>query len=487
MRYAPSPTGFLHLGGLRTALFNALLALRHGGQFILRIEDTDRTRLVEGAAKSFEEDLRWLGIPVDEGPLTGGRHGPYTQSERGEIYREHVEQLHQCGHVYRCFCSAQTLEDLRQRQSRSASRGSQSFYDRRCSFLTLEQVRSKLEAGVPHTYRLRVPAGVTAVQDALRGTMEFPNAAVDDQILLKSDGMPTYHLASVVDDHLMGISHVIRGEEWVMSSPKHQLLYRAFGWAPPQFVHLPLLLNAADRSKLSKRQADASVSSYRERGFLPPAILNFVAFLGWSPLQRGDLSQQDHFLSLSEMASRFSLADLHRSPAVVDMAKLRWFNAHYLRESAAADSLALLPSLRRLISDAFPATRSDTSDQTLISLLKLAVLDGRIALLSEVPAHFAYLFASPQLPSVDGLASSVSPPLSAGQVAAAISHFAQHRDQDLLASVKPLVSSLGITRKQAYNLLRLLLTDTEGGPPLAEILSLFSHDELVRRLDISKR
>lgn len=280
VRYAPSPTGFLHLGGLRTALYNHLFAAQRGGAFVLRIEDTDRTREVPGAAESLLTALEWCGVTPDEGPgRIGGPHGPYVQSERLDIYKDHVDTLLDSGWAYRCFCTADRLEALRRDQR---ARGLPSLYDRACLGLDKDEVERRVAAGEPHVVRLKVPPGASVVQDAVWGETRFPHSVIDDQVLLKSDGYPTYHLASVVDDHLMRISHVIRGEEWLSSTPKHQLLYEAFGWDAPQFVHLPLLLNA-DRSKLSKRQGDVAVEDYARKGYLPEALVNFVALLGWRP------------------------------------------------------------------------------------------------------------------------------------------------------------------------------------------------------------
>ena len=281
VRYAPSPTGSLHLGGLRTALYNYLLAKRHGGDCLLRIEDTDRTRLVEGATQQLQRDLAWAGIQFDEGPgALGGDCGPYVQSERLPIYQEHVDRLLATGHAYRCFCTPKRLEDLRARQAAKGS--SSSIYDRLCMHLSAEEVAARRARGEPSVVRMRMPEGSTTVNDAVRGAVTFNNAGVDDQVLLKTDGFPTYHLANVVDDHLMRITHVIRGEEWLPSAPKHVALYAAFGWEAPVFAHLPLLLRA-DGSKLSKRFKDASLDHYVQLGYLPEALVNFVALLGWTP------------------------------------------------------------------------------------------------------------------------------------------------------------------------------------------------------------
>lgn len=293
VRYAPSPTGHLHLGGLRTALFNFLFARKHGGQFIVRIEDTDQSRLVHGAAEELVQTLDWAGVRANESPQVGGAAGPYVQSQRLPVYREHVDQLLESRHAYRCFCSTDRLARLRKAQSKQ---GMTTNYDRACLHLSSDDVKARLADGLPSVVRFHVPDGDTTVHDGVRGHVSVHNKSIDDQILLKSDGFPTYHLAAVVDDHLMSISHVIRGEEWLPSTPKHVLLYEAFGWKAPEFWHLPLLLNA-DRTKVSKRTGDLSVQSLRQQGILAEALVNFVAHLGWSPsagssMDSGDKQQE---------------------------------------------------------------------------------------------------------------------------------------------------------------------------------------------------
>jgi len=310
VRFAPSPTGYLHVGGLRTALFNFLFARHSGGKFILRIEDTDRARYVEGAVDNLINTLRWAGLDYDEGPSAGGELGPYVQSERLEIYDEHVRILLESGAAYRCFCSPERLETMRKEQEKKKL---QPKYDRTCLRLSPKEIEDNLTANKPFVVRMKVPDDATIrFSDIVRGEVEFSTERVDDQVLLKSDGYPTYHLANVVDDHLMKISHVIRGEEWLPSTPKHVLLYEAFGWEMPVFAHLPLLLNP-DRSKLSKRQGDVAVEDYRDKGYLKEALVNFVALLGWNP---GDARE---IFSLKELEKEFSLDKVNKSGAVFNV------------------------------------------------------------------------------------------------------------------------------------------------------------------------
>lgn len=336
VRFAPSPTGFLHIGGLRTALYNELFALKNGGKLILRIEDTDQTRLVAGAVENLLRTLAWAGIETDEGPFLEasgavgqrGEFGPYIQSQRLGIYREHAEKLLASGQAYRCYCTADCLDEMKKAQAAS---GRPIMYDKRCCRLTAEEAAAKDRDNAPHVIRLRVPAtGTTEFDDAIRGRVKFANTTVDDQVLVKSDGFPTYHLANVVDDHLMGITHVIRGEEWLPSTPKHVLLYQAFGWQAPVFAHLPLLLNP-DRSKLSKRQGDVAVEDYRRQGYLPEAIVNFIALLGWNPSGSREIYEK------RELAAEFALEKVNKAGAVFNREKLDWLNREYIKKLPPAE------------------------------------------------------------------------------------------------------------------------------------------------------
>ena len=334
VRFAPSPTGYLHIGGLRTALYNELFSLRHGGVFLLRIEDTDRTRYVEGAVENLLRTLAWAGVQPAEGPYIAedgtikerGAHGPYVQSARLHIYREHADRLLASGNAYRCFCTPERLEEVKKAQ---AAAKQPMMYDRHCQ--TITDANERVADGQSWVLRLRVPQeGSTAFTDAIRGDVSFENKLVDDQVLMKSDGFPTYHLANVVDDHLMDVTHVIRGEEWLPSTPKHVLLYEAFGWVPPVFAHLPLLLNA-DRSKLSKRQGDVAVEDYRKKGYLPEAITNFVALLGWNPTADREVYAK------AELSSAFDLGKINKAGAVMSVEKLDWLNGEYLKAMLAGE------------------------------------------------------------------------------------------------------------------------------------------------------
>lgn len=333
VRFAPSPTGFLHVGGLRTALYNYLFAKKNNGSFILRIEDTDQTRLVPGAIENLIQSIKWAGLHYDEGPDIGGNYGPYIQSQRLDIYKKYVDILLEENKAYRCFCTPERLDEMRKRQQKT---GSIVKYDRACLSLSEKEIQSNIEKNIPHTIRLKMPDKTKIiVDDVIRGKVEFQTLIIDDQVLLKSDGYPTYHLANVVDDHLMGITHVIRGEEWLSSTPKHVVLYEYFNWDIPVFAHLPLLLNP-DKSKLSKRQGDVAVEDYRDKGYLSEALINFIALLGWSPFDNKEI------LSLEQMIEEFSLERVSKSGAVFNIDKLNWINTQYIRMKSNEELTKLL-------------------------------------------------------------------------------------------------------------------------------------------------
>lgn len=330
-RFAPSPTGEIHVGSVRTALYNYLFARNQGGDFLLRLEDTDRNRLVPGAAENLVKVFNELGLHADEGILLDqagqqiiqqGNSGPYIQSERLETYQTQIQKLLETGYAYYCFCASERLESLRQTQQaqKLAPR-----YDRHCLTLSDEEVKNRIERGEKFVIRFKTPStGITEIDDLVYGKIKIQNETLDDFVLLKSDGYPTYHYANVVDDYLMQISHVIRGEEWLPSTPKHILLYQAFNWEAPRFAHLPLLLNA-NKSKLSKRQGDVSTQSFLDRGYLPEALLNFLLLLGWNP------KTEEEIFSLEEMEKRFNLEGLNKYGAIFNLEKLDWMNGVYIR------------------------------------------------------------------------------------------------------------------------------------------------------------
>lgn len=322
-RFAPSPTGFLHLGGLRAALYGYLFAKKMNGDFILRIEDTDQERFVEGATEVIYDTLRDCGMNWDEGPDVGGDYGPYIQSERKDTYLPYAQQLVESGHAYYCFC---TKEELDKRRAAAEAKGEVFKYDKHCMHLTKEEVQAKLDAGVPYVIRQNAPTeGETSYHDEVFGDMTFPNDVLDDMILIKQDGMPTYNFANVIDDHLMGITHVMRGMEYLSSTPKYNLLYNAFGWEIPTYIHMPPVMRDATH-KLSKRDGDAYYSDFVNKGYLPEAIINYLALVGWNP------GNDREFFTLEELVEAFDVGRINKAPGIFDVEKLTWFNWEYIRK-----------------------------------------------------------------------------------------------------------------------------------------------------------
>lgn len=321
-RFAPSPTGFMHLGNLRAALYGFLFARHEKGTFILRIEDTDQERFVEGATDVIYNTLRECGIDWDEGPDKGGSFGPYIQSERKNIYLPYAQQLVKTGHAYYCFC---TKEELDERRKASEARGEVFKYDKHCLGLSAEEIQKQLDAGIPYVIRQNAPSeGVSRYHDLVFGDMSFPNDTLDDMVLIKQDGMPTYNFANVIDDHLMGITHVMRGMEYLSSTPKYNLLYEAFGWDIPQYIHMPPVMRD-EHHKLSKRDGDAYYSDFVGRGYMTEAIINYLALIGWNP------GTDREFFTLPELIETFDVSRINKAPGIFDINKLTWFNAEYIR------------------------------------------------------------------------------------------------------------------------------------------------------------
>jgi glutamyl-tRNA synthetase len=381
VRYAPSPTGYQHIGGVRTALFNYLFARARGGEFILRIEDTDRERYSADALEDIYATFDWLGFHWDEGPDIGGPCEPYFQSQRIELYQDYARRLVDSGHAYRCYCSAERLAELRQeRQAAKQSPG----YDRRCRQLSAEERKVYEARGEGGVIRFKVPLeGSTGFHDELLGNIERANIDINpDPVLLKSDGFPTYHLANVIDDHLMGITHIMRAQEWLSSGPLHVLLYRALDWKPPIYIHLPMVMGP-DGQKLSKRHGSTRVGEFRDKGYLPEAVINYLALLGWS------YDDSREFFSCRELRELFSVDRLNKAPAVFDYKKLEWFNGMYIRKLAPRRlAELLLPYLQQ--SGLVGATLSEEEERLLQGAVPL--VQERLNVLSEVSPWLAFLF-----------------------------------------------------------------------------------------------
>lgn len=489
VRYAPSPTGSPHVGNIRTALFNYLLARNHGGSFIVRIEDTDQTRRVEGALEDILESLRWLGITWDEGPEVGGKFGPYFQSERVEIYRTYGQQLVASGHAYRCFCTPEDLDKMREFQRINKL---PMMYDRRCRNLSEIDAMKLEESGKPFVIRLAMPlAGKIEFVDKVRGKVEYESHLIDDQVLIKSDGWPTYHLANVVDDHLQEITHVIRGDEWINSTPKHVVLYRAFGWDLPSFAHAPII-KGPDGAKLSKRHGDTRCLDYRDKGYLPEAVANFIALIGWSPGDNREL------MSMEELSSAFSIQGIQPSPGVFDIQKLQWMNGEYIR----AMPLDLLAETVR----AFDASTCDAdylespsrkSFQTALMHRDPVYVEGalaleqeRVKLLSEFPEACEFLFVEePEFdytavskwkgePHVVPLIESMIEQLSGKDTITA---------EECESLVSAIADALGLAKRAlAIHPTRVALTGKASGPSLFHLMALLGPAQMVRRFKRAK-
>lgn len=371
-RFAPSPTGFMHIGNLRTALYSYLLSKSQGGKFILRIEDTDQVRLVEGATDVIIKTLEMTGIDYDEGPVVGGEHGPYVQSERLPIYKEYAEKLVESGHAYYCFCTSERLETLKDENGIGG-------YDNHCRNLSKEEIEENLAKGIPYVIRQKMPLdGATSYVDSVYGEVSIENSELRDQIMIKADGYPTYNFCHVVDDYLMGVTHVVRGNEYLTSTPKYCLLYDAFGWERPTYVHLPLLMgkdSEGNVSKLSKRHGAVSFQDLVEKGYLPEAIINYIALLGWSPKETNE-----EFFTMDDLKNVFSMEGLSKSPAVFDYEKLRWFNSEYIKNLSDED----------YYEKAMPIFKSICPDY--IDLKKLgALLKTRIATFGDIEESIEFV------------------------------------------------------------------------------------------------
>ncbi len=499
VRFAPSPTGALHIGGVRTALYNYLLARRLKGTMILRIEDTDQTRFVPGAEEYILRSLEWVGIKIDEGVGVGGPHSPYRQSERKEIYSQYAAQLVENGHAYYAFDTEQELEAMRERL-KAAGVAIQQYNSitrmemRNSLTLPPEEVRSLIEAGTPYVIRLKVPRKEEVrLNDLIRGWVMVHSSQIDDKVLMKSDGMPTYHLANVVDDYLMKISHVIRGEEWLPSAPLHVLLYKFLGWEKemPQFAHLPLLLKPDGNGKLSKRDADRLgfpifpltwkdpesgevAQGYREAGYLPEAFINFLAFLGWNP------GTTQEIFSMDELIQEFSLERINKAGARFDIQKAQWYNQHYLRQKPVEELADFL--LASLAKEGVACTREK-------ALAIVTIMQERVTFPKDFWEQGRYFFQRP----VEYDATVVAKRWNSDAVNVLASfRNSVERMNDLNAAaakeaLENVTSELGVATGKILQALRLALTGMGGGPDLMVIMEIIGKNEVVSRIDAALR
>ena len=486
VRYAPSPTGFPHIGNIRTALFNWLFARHSGGKFIVRIEDTDQSRKVEGALEAILDSLRWMGLNWDEGPGVGGDYGPYIQSERLDLYRKYVQQLLDNGNAYRCYCTSERLE--RMRKEMSERKESARSYDRHCRNLT-DKERADFEAnGVASVVRLKVPLdGQTTFHDLIRGDITFGNSELDDLVLLKSDGYPTYHLANIVDDHLMEITHVMRADEWLSSTPRHVLLYKAFGWEPPLFAHLPMILGP-DKSKLSKRHGATALVEYCDRGYLPEAVLNFLALLGWA------LDDKTEIMNRDELIKNFTIEHVSKTAAIFSQDKLIWMNGVYIRELSDADFVArALPFLNRDLTASVQRPILKDYMMQIAPLMRERVkvfggtpAIGGVAAEGGIAEQAGFFF-------VDELEYDTNMLLVKGmdkQKAALALRAAKERlagcvfEHDALESaLRPLADELGIKTGMLFGAIRIAVTGRTAAPPLFQTMAVLGHDRCIKRID----
>jgi glutamyl-tRNA synthetase len=456
VRYAPSPTGLQHIGSVRTALYNYLFARARGGKFILRIEDTDRERYNPEALQDIYDSYSWLGIRWDEGPDVGGPVGPYFQSQRLDLYHLHVEELVAKGLAYRCYCSSDRLDALRKTQ---AERKLPIGYDGHCRSLGEAERRDAEARGVKPVIRLKIPLEEsTTYTDLLLGEITVANREVNpDPVLIKSDGFPTYHMANVVDDHLMQISHVMRAQDWLPSTPMHVILYTAFGWDHPAFCHLPLVMGQ-DGQKLSKRHGATSVREFRSQGYLPEALINYLALVGWS------YDDSREFFSLSELSELFGIERLNKAPAVFDYQKLDWYNGSYIRRGTVTEFAAKITPVLR---EAGLLTGAAGEDEVVRGLAPL--IQERVKLLTEVPAMVRYIFREPAMPAAAEFIpkkSDAARALAALRRADAVVAELSASDEENEARFRALAEELGMKLGDLLMPVRVAVTGARVSPPL---------------------
>lgn len=468
-RFAPSPTGYMHIGNLRTALYEYLIAKSQGGKFILRIEDTDQERQVEGAVDVIYNTMRMTGLKHDEGPDIGGDYGPYVQSERMGMYMDYAKELVEKGEAYYCFCTKERLESLKESNAEGAAFAK---YDRHCLGLSKEEVQAKLDAGVPFVIRQKMPdSGTTTFSDVVYGDITVENTELDDQILMKADGFPTYNFANVVDDHLMHITHVVRGSEYLSSTPKYNLLYKAFGWEPPVYVHLPAVMRDAHH-KLSKRHGDKSFEDLVREGYVVEAIVNYIALLGWSP------SGTQEIFSLKELEENFDMAGLSKSPAIFDIKKLTWMNSEYLKAMDFDKFYALAePKLKEALGD------TDMDLKKIAALLQkrletLNDIPGLVEFFKTLPEYGTELYTHKKMKTNDEIALS-----SLEAALPVLENLEDWNTTSIHDALMALVGELGIKNGQLLWPVRTALSGEPTSPGGAmELADILGKEESLRRI-----
>jgi len=473
-RFAPSPTGYLHVGGLRTALYCYLFAKKNKGKFILRIEDTDQERYVEGATENLLKTLEWVGLNFDE--------GPFFQSKRLDLYNKYAAELLASGHAYRCFCTKDRLDQMRENQTKNKQAP---MYNRKCCDLPESEIAANLKAKIPFVIRQKMPYELIKFKDLVRGNVQFDGKTVDDQVLVKSDGFPTYHLANVVDDHEMKITHVIRGEEWLPSTPKHIALYHAFSWTPPEFAHLPLLLNS-DRSKLSKRQGHVAVEDYIKEGYLKEAIINFAALLGWNP----GSGEENEIFSLAELEKVFSLERVHKSGAIFNLEKLDWFNWQWRKRIFSEDSKKI-PAEELLLSlcgEHLPAEYK--KDPKFLLLILPTIQEKILQSPKDTAEHIKFYFELPNYNKELLTHEKMQVNWNQAKISleAALEDIEKLDDfslESLKQTLTATVSRLGVKNGQVFWPLRAALSGLQFSPGVFEIASVLGKSESIKRINIA--
>lgn len=474
-RFAPSPTGYLHIGGVRTALFEWLWAKHTGGQFILRIEDTDRNRYVEGAEEQLKASLRMVGLEWDEGPDVDGPHAPYRQSERLPIYHKYADKLLEKDHLYKCWCTPERLKQVNEEKQR---RKEPPGYDRHCRFLSDEERAAKEASDEPYTLRIAVPLeGETVLHDLIRGPITFQTALQNDLVMIKSDGFPTYHFAVVVDDHEMKITHAMRGEEWIPTSPLHVLLYQFFGWDQPIWVHLPNILGPNGK-KLSKRDGDVSITDYLDKGYLPEALINFLALIGWG------YDETTEIMTVDELIERFDLRKISPSGGVFNLEKLNKFNGIYIRQMSVPElATRIIPYLAEAeLLDATPGNEERARIEQLVPLIQ-----ERLVVLSEAPELLRFFFKAPERYDPALLVPKKLDTATASKAlersAAALRDLDDWTAEAIEPQLRALAEELGLKVGDLFMPLRVAASGSKVSPPLFETLHALGRDETLARIE----
>ncbi|MBS7528364.1 glutamate--tRNA ligase [Fusibacter paucivorans] len=482
VRFAPSPTGYVHIGSLRTALYNYLYAKQNNGSYIIRIEDTDQTRLVEDAISGMLKSMAWAGVENDEGPymtaeeeiVEKGAYGPYVQSDRLPIYKKHADELIENGNAYYCFCSKERLDAVREQQR---SEGKTPKYDGHCRHLTQEEIKTKLEAGEPHVVRLKLPENrEIKFVDAIKGEVTVNTNDLDDQVLMKTDGFPTYHLAVVIDDHYMKISHVVRGDEWLISTPKHVYTYEAFGWEAPQFVHLPVILSQS-KKKLSKREGDVAVEDFRKKGYLPEALVNYIALVGWSP------EDGQEILSMADLIEKFSFERVSKSSGVFDVDKLNWVNNQYIRNYD-LEALTKL-CMPYFVEAGFVSSESDAEIEWLQKIVN--VLRERLNRLDEISQYHA-LFMDDNIVLEDDEAAEMIALEHVPEMLKVLAAKIEALESDITAAdvkqlLKAIQKEMGVKGKGLFMPVRVAVTGQVHGPDIAEVIEIIGSHRVLKRIN----